>query len=69
VGNGSTTQGTPRGPIQGKGGHQENRKFAFSAFPSRISGNKREKRGNYEIIKQDPPRSSAKSMKSSVQFS
>jgi len=28
--------------------------------------NKRKKRGNYEIIKQDPPRSS---MKSSVQFS
>jgi len=31
--------------------------------------NKRNKRGNYEIIKQDPRRSSAKSMKSSVQFS
>jgi len=53
----------------GSAQHQENCKFAFSAFSSRISGNKRKKRGNYEIIKQDPQRSSAKSMKSSVQFS
>ena len=51
------------------GSYQENRKFAFSAFPSRISGKKRKKQGNYGIVKQDPRRSSAKSMKSSARFS
>jgi len=45
--------------------HQENCKFAFSAFPSRKSGKKRKKQGNYGIVKQDPRRSSTKSMKSS----
>ena len=48
--------------------HQENCKFAFSAFPSRKSGKKWKKQGNYGIVKQDPRRSSAKSMKSSASF-
>ena len=48
--------------------HQENCKFAFSAFPSRKSGKKWKKQGNYSIVKQDPRRSSAKSMKSSASF-
>jgi len=52
----------------GRGQHQENCKFAFSAFPSRKSGKKRKKQGNYGIVKQDPRRSSAKSMKSSASF-
>ena len=49
--------------------HQENRKFAFSAFFCFSKQNKRKKQRNYGIVKQDPRRSSAKSMKRSAQFS